>query len=99
MTKDYSQWAGESGLLDNGLKEKVDNATEENLQQVKQAIVDEIKNNKKFGTAKKVKHMNQITSLRNVKDLQFFYYNYILAFSGLKSVNSSLNGDSIRRIK
>jgi len=82
-------------LLEEGLKEMIDHlskkSTVEEIEKVKVALAKTIRDSAQFGKKDKQKHLNQLLQLHKPADLQFFFYNYILAKKGDKVIASAVS--------
>lgn len=72
----------ESKFLNNDLKAKVDSVTSRNVDEVKKELADYIRAN--FKTAER--DVQRLDTKKTAKDVQFFFYNYILVSTGNKVI-------------
>lgn len=73
------------GLID-GLSKK---STFEEIEKTKIALATTIRDSSQFSKKDKQRHLNQLLKLNKPADLQFFFYNYILAHKGEKAIASA----------
>jgi hypothetical protein len=89
----------ESAFLgDEGLKDMIDNCSEETLSKCKDELAKVIKESSKFNNKSKISHLKEVMNISNPKALKFFFYNYLLAASGNKVLNIASQKRSLNKV-